>query len=103
MAGAYAGLVNSPVGRRLATQLGLPRPVRLRRYAVGDPLIDGPVVVGGPGEAPVAARVRDLLKVEGVQCWDAAAEGQRVSAVVADLTALEGPADLETLRALVGP
>ena len=45
MSGAYANVVNSAVGRRFAAQLGLPRPVKLRRYAVGQPLIDGPVLV----------------------------------------------------------
>jgi 3-oxoacyl-[acyl-carrier protein] reductase len=103
MAGAYAGFVNSAVGRRLATQLGLPRPVRLRRYAAGDPLVEGPVLVGGLREAPVAERVRDLLKAEGVESWDEVVAGQRLGAVVADLTALQGPADLEALRALVAP
>ena len=31
MAAGYASFVNTAVGRKLATQLGLPRPVRLRR------------------------------------------------------------------------
>ena len=47
MAGAYAGFVNSAVGARLAAQLGLPRPVRLRRYSADAPLVDSPVVVAG--------------------------------------------------------
>lgn len=103
MAGTYAGIVNSRVGTRLAAQLGLPRPARLRRYAVGAPLIDGPVLVGGLGAAPVAARVRDLLKLEGVDAVDELPSGGRVAAVVADLTEAREPADLEVLRALVGP
>lgn len=103
MAGTYAGIVNSRLGTRLAAQLGLPRPARLRRYAVGAPLIDGPVLVGGLGAAPVAARVRDLLKLEGVDAVDELPSGGRVAAVVADLTEAREPADLEVLRALVGP
>src|SRR4029079_13615905 len=103
MAGSCAGFVNSPVGRRLATQLGLPRPVRLRRYAAGDPLVEGPVLVGGLREAPVAERVPDLLNAAGVAALDEVGAGQRLGAVVADLTALQGPADLEALRALVAP
>ena len=80
MPGAYQGFVTNPIGKKLAVQLGLPRPVRLRRYAVGEPLIDGPVLVGGLGDAPVAARVRDLLKVEGVDTVDEVAQGTAVSA-----------------------
>jgi 3-oxoacyl-[acyl-carrier protein] reductase len=103
MAGAYAGIVNSAVGARLATQLGLPRPARLRRYAVGGPLIEGPVLVGGLGESPVASRVRDLLELEGVDAVDGVSAGDRVGAVVADLTEATVPGDLEALRALVAP
>jgi 3-oxoacyl-[acyl-carrier protein] reductase len=103
MTGTYAGVVNSPIGRKLATQLGLPRPAKLRRYAVGAPLIDGSVLVGGHGPAPVAARVRDLLKGEGVDTVDRIVEGDRVAAVVIDLTEVEAPADLELLRAFVAP
>jgi len=103
MAGAYAGLVNSPIGKRLAAQLGLPRPVKLRRYAVGSPLVDGPVLVGGPGDAPLAARARDLLKSEDVEVLEELPADGRVAAVVADLTEVEGPGDLDALRALVSP
>ncbi|HET8766256.1 MAG TPA: 3-oxoacyl-ACP reductase [Pedococcus sp.] len=103
MTGAYAGFVQNPIGKKLAAQLGLPRPVRLRRYAVDAPLVDGPVLVGGLGEAPVAARVRSLLEAEGVEAVDEVTPGRRVGAVVADLTAVEDPADLESLRALVAP
>ena len=103
MAGTYAGLVNSPVGRKLATQLGLPRPATLRRYAVGAPLVDGSVLVGGLGVAPVAERVRALLKGEGIDAVDELADGDRVAAVVADLTEAAEPNDLDALRALVAP
>ena len=103
MAGTYAGLVNSPVGKRLAAQLGLPRPTTLRRYAADAPLVDGPVLVGGLGEAPVSARVRDLLKAEGVDTVDELASGYRVGAVVADLTQASSPEDLDVLRAIVAP
>ena len=102
MAG-YASFVNTSVGRKLAAQLGLPRPVRLRRYAPDAPLVDGPVLVGGHGGTPLADRVRALLGEESVTAVEAVAEGQRLAAIVADLTAVESPEDLDSLRALVGP
>ncbi|SES00256.1 3-oxoacyl-[acyl-carrier protein] reductase [Pedococcus cremeus] len=102
MAG-YASFVNTAVGKKLAAQLGLPRPVRLRRYAVDAPLVDGAVLVGGHGGTPLLDRVRAVLADEAVTAVGEVAEGQRVSAVVADLTAVESPEDLESLRALVGP
>jgi 3-oxoacyl-[acyl-carrier protein] reductase len=103
MTGAYAGLVGSPVGRRLAAQLGLPRPARLRRYAVGEPLVDGPVLVGGLDGGVAAPRVRALLDREGADVIDDLPGGMTVAAVVADLTAVSGPENLESLRALVAP
>jgi len=103
MAAGYASFVNTGVGRKLAAQLGLPRPAHLRRYAVGEPLLDGPVLVGGHGLAPLAARARDLLTRETITSVEVPSEGQRLAATVADLSAVETPADLESLRALVGP
>jgi 3-oxoacyl-[acyl-carrier protein] reductase len=103
MAGTYAGIVNSSVGKKLATQLGLPRPATLRRYAVGAPLIDGAVLVGGLGPAPVAERLRDLLGSEGIDVVDTLADGDRVAAVVADLTDATEPTDLDAVRVLVAP
>jgi len=103
MAGAYAGLVNSPLGKRLAGQLGLPRPVELRRYAAGSPLIDGPVLVGGLGDGPLARRARDLLDAAGIEVLDELPTEGWVAGVVADLTEVATPDDLDVLRALVSP
>ena len=103
MAGVYAGFVSSPIGKKLATQLGLPRPVRLRRYAADAPLVDGPVLVAGLGSAPVAARARDLLKAQDVDVVGEVAQGTKLGAVVVDLTEAATPADLEVLRATVAP
>ncbi|KRE52888.1 3-oxoacyl-ACP reductase [Phycicoccus sp. Soil748] len=103
MAGAYAGFVNSAVGARLAAQLGLPRPVRLRRYSADAPLVDSPVVVAGLSEAPVAARARALLTGEGVEVVASVPEGAKVGAVVLDLTAVREPADLSLVRDVLGP
>lgn len=103
MVGTYASFVNSAVGRKLAAQLGLPRPARLRRYDVGAPLLDGPVLVGGHRDASLAGRARDLLAGEGVEVVGAAVPESGVAGVIADLTEVKDPGDLETLRALVGP
>jgi 3-oxoacyl-[acyl-carrier protein] reductase len=99
----YASFVNTAVGKKLAAQLGLPRPVRLRRYAADAPLVDEPVLVGGHGDTPLVGRVRALLEQESVAVVEEVTDGQRVGAVVADLTGVESPEELESLRALVGP
>ena len=103
MAGTYAGLVSSPLGKKLAVQLGLPRPAQLRRYAVGAPLIDGPVLVGGLGDAPVGTRLRALLDAESIEHVAEVASGDRVGAVVTDLTAVSTLDELDVLRTLVAP
>ena len=50
MADAYLNFANSAVGARLADLLGLPRPVPLERFAPGQPVIDGEVLVAAGGQ-----------------------------------------------------
>ena len=103
MADTYSQLVNSPVGKQLASRLGLPRPTNLRRYAPGDPLVVGSVLVAGHGPAPLAVRVRDLMSAERIDVLAGADGPQRLGAVVADLSGIEDPAELDIVRTLVGP
>jgi len=49
MADRYQQLVNTPVGRLVSKQVGLPQPLKLERYEPGQPVISGPVLVGGGG------------------------------------------------------
>ncbi len=55
MSDRYQQLVNTPIGRIVTKQVGLPAPVRLERYEVGQPVIDGPVLLGGSGRLKIAA------------------------------------------------
>ena len=50
MADGYSNFVNNGFGKKLAKQLGLPQPPVLRRYEVGQALLDGPAAVGVVGE-----------------------------------------------------
>ena len=45
MADNYTRFVNGELGKKLAKQLGLPRPAVLRRYAPGAPVTVGPVLI----------------------------------------------------------
>ena len=45
MTDTYLNLVNSGFTKKIAQQLGLPRPAVLRRFRPGQPLVDGPVLV----------------------------------------------------------
>src|SRR3954451_8892048 len=52
MGDRYANFANSGMGRGVVKRLGLPDPPRLRRYHVGDPLTNGPVLLGGAPPGP---------------------------------------------------
>ncbi len=103
MADTYADLVNSRLGRQVASRLGMPRPARLRRHTPGAPLVAGPVLLGGHGSAPLADRVAALLGGEGIEALSLLPAEGTVTAVVADLSTIDSPADLESLRALLAP
>ncbi len=99
----YTAFVSSGVGKKLATTLGLPQPVALRRQVPGRPLLDGPLLVGGHADTPALTALRDGLVAAGTTLLDEVPENGRLGGVVVDLTAAEGPADLESLRATLGP
>ncbi|HEX8973833.1 3-oxoacyl-ACP reductase [Oryzihumus sp.] len=107
MSDRYLDLVGSGLGRTLAARLGLPRPTPLRRYALGQPVLEGPAVLAGVGAAPLLTRVRDALEHAGVQIQDTAAasdEGAaRLGAVVVDASAARTVGDLEAVRAALVP
>lgn len=101
MAFDYGKFVSGGVGKQLATTLGLPRPTRLRRHTPGASLVPGAVLVAGHGDAPLAALTRDILARAGAPV--ATVPSTSVAAVVLDLTQVQSPADLETLRATLSP
>jgi len=103
MADTYSDLVNSKVGQQVASRLGLPRPVRLRRYAPDQPLVPGPVLVAGLGDAPLAARAADMLRGEAIDIIPVVADGQRVGAVVLDLSGANELNDLDAFRTILAP
>jgi len=51
MADRYSQLVNTPIGRIVTKQIGLPNPPRLERYEPGQPVIEGPVLFGAAADS----------------------------------------------------
>lgn len=97
MSDSYIDFVNSSFGKSLATRLGLPKPVKLRRNAEGAPLVDGPVLVlsdenSRPDADAVAAAL--LPWSLDVRRDPHLPEGQRWGAVVVVLTGVTRPGDL---------
>ncbi|MDX1658836.1 MAG: 3-oxoacyl-ACP reductase [Nitriliruptorales bacterium] len=65
MSDRYQQLVNSPIGKQVAKQFGLPTPVELRRYEPGDPVVHGPVLLGGHGSGRLVDSTSRVLKEVG--------------------------------------
>ncbi len=116
----YQQLVNTPIGKLVAGQVGLPAPPMLERWRSGQPVVNGTVLLGGPagGAAPrlagavartlaaIEARVqtplgeplREAVAQAGLAATifnpEAPAPDQRFKALVLDATGLVGSEDL---------
>ncbi|MTD92632.1 MULTISPECIES: 3-oxoacyl-ACP reductase [Corynebacterium] len=88
-------LINSP----LAAKAGVPQGHPLRRHKVGEPALDGPIVIGGQGR--IADFLRSQLAVD-YQIINASAEAPR-AALVFDATGLETPEQLRELYDFFNP
>src|SRR5512144_1896444 len=105
MTDRYQGFTQSPIGKLLVKNLGLPSPTRLERYAEGAPLVDGTVAVGGRGRlAESLPGLLDLLGIASTAAPQTAdADGQQYKGLVFDATGLTSSADLVALRDFFTP
>jgi 3-oxoacyl-[acyl-carrier protein] reductase len=67
MSDRYQQLVNTPVGKMVSKQIGLPAPVKLERYEPGQAVITGPVLLGGGGR--LSHPIADVLTTLGAEVW----------------------------------
>ncbi|MCG7229833.1 3-oxoacyl-ACP reductase [Corynebacterium minutissimum] len=88
-------LINSP----LAAKAGVPQGYPLRRHQVGEPALEGPIVLGGQGR--IAEFLRSQLAVD-YQVIDSSAEAKR-AALVFDATGIETPEQLRELFDFFNP
>ncbi len=97
MTDRYQQFATSGPGRLVVSTLGLPQPVRLRRYRPGQPVAAGPVLVGGDGR--LRAPVRKILEAVDavVHTAPSGAEHARYHGLVFDAS---GVTDSAGLRAL---
>ena len=61
MSDRYQQLVNTPIGRIVTKQIGLPQPVPLERWEPGRRVIDGPVLLGAAPKAGVTEAIAKVL------------------------------------------
>jgi 3-oxoacyl-[acyl-carrier protein] reductase len=97
MGDRYANFANSGVGRGVVKRLGLPDPPRLRRYAPGDPLTNGPVLLGAAAGGRLAGPIGKLLAAAGVEVTETAADGAKYAALIFDATGITDSAGLRAL------
>jgi 3-oxoacyl-[acyl-carrier protein] reductase len=67
MADTLHQILESPPGRFVAKQLGVPQAASLRRYESGQPLIDGPALLGGADPARLLPAVTQVLRTAGTE------------------------------------
>jgi 3-oxoacyl-[acyl-carrier protein] reductase len=99
----YRDVANSPVGRRVTSRLGLPRPAELRRYAPGDPLLPGPALLTGAVAGQLGEAVARVLDAAGVELHGVDDGTRRLAAIVGDATGIESVADLAGLHVSLAP
>jgi 3-oxoacyl-[acyl-carrier protein] reductase len=122
----YQQLANTPIGKLVTKQVGLPAPPRLERYEPGQPPVTGPVLLGSPGNSrlgPELARILAAIDAEtltpmdeqlrtaaaqaglraGIFNPDAAPPEQRFKALVLDATGIESSEQLEQAYGFLHP
>jgi len=98
MSDKYTQFVSRGFGRDLARKLGLPRPVELRRYTAGDPLVPGPVLVIGVQEEGQSKETEALaaeLLSWGLDVRRNALPKEKLGAIILFLDDVRRPEDLE--------
>jgi 3-oxoacyl-[acyl-carrier protein] reductase len=95
LADRYQQLIESTPGRFVSKQFGLPRPERLRRYEPGQPLMEGPALLGGG--AALLEPVRETLKAAREEAHESFSEDLAYGALVFDASEIRRSEDLRAL------
>ena len=65
MSDSYLNFANSPWGGKLTETLGLPKPLVLERYEVGQPVVRGSILMGGTAESALLPALAQVFKSIG--------------------------------------
>jgi 3-oxoacyl-[acyl-carrier protein] reductase len=104
MSDRYSQLVNTPIGKLVAGQVGLPRPVSLERYSPGQPVITGTVLLGAaPGSRLSAAAEQVLGAVGAAVVSTAGSNGGGFKALVFDASGISSTDSLREAWAFLHP
>ncbi len=104
MSDRYQSFALSGPGGFLSKQLGLPQPPRLRRYEPGQPVLDGPALVGGAAGGRLGEALDDVMVSIGAEVLqDAENEDRRLGAIVYDATGIDSSERLHALYEFFHP
>jgi 3-oxoacyl-[acyl-carrier protein] reductase len=105
MSDRYQQLVNTPIGKIVSKQIGLPAPVKLERYEPGQPVVSGPVLLGAAPGGRLIGPVAKVLKAIEAEVHTPLEPDVRTAAANAGIEARVWNADAapehETFKALV--
>jgi 3-oxoacyl-[acyl-carrier protein] reductase len=105
MSDRYQQLVNTPIGKIVSKQVGLPAPVKLERYERGQPVIEGPVLFGSAPGARLAGAVAKVLANIDAEVHTPLDDDVRTAAADAGIAAgvwnAQAATEDETFKALV--
>ncbi len=101
MSDKYQSFSQSPIGKLLVKNLGLPAPMPLERYTPGAPLVDGTVVTGGTGR--LAESLPGLLDTLGIASTETPDDTTSYKGLVLDATGLTSADQLVALRDFFTP
>ena len=87
MADRYQQLINTPVGRIVSRQIGLPSPVKLERYEPGQAVVSGPVLLGAASGSRLVAPAANTLAAVKAEVSTPHQEEARQAAADAGLSA----------------
>ena len=104
MADRYQQLINTPVGRILSRQVGLPAPIPLERYEPGQPPVAGPVLLGAAPDDRLSEAVGAILDRMGAEvAVRGTHEGEIFKALVFDATGIKDSTSLREAWAFFQP
>jgi 3-oxoacyl-[acyl-carrier protein] reductase len=103
MSDRYQSFALSGPGGFLSKQLGLPQPPRLRRYEPGQPVLDGPALVGGAAGGRLGEALDDVMVSIGAEVLEDVPDDRRLGAIVYDATGIESSERLHALYEFFHP
>jgi 3-oxoacyl-[acyl-carrier protein] reductase len=103
MSDRYQSLVLSGPGSFVSKQLGLPQPPRLRRFEPGQPVLDGPALVGGASDGRLGDALEQVMRSIGAEVLDDAPEDRKVGGIVYDATGIDSSERLHSLYEFFHP